>query len=155
LRFCSLTAPYHLLDQDLDLKIALSRRSPGRSLALAWAGLSLIACARVERPTLPQVIPSGVRVRVTAPELPPGWHPGRLTYSSERCRIVTVATARRPEPISLRNMGQISHLQLSQATPPPDWWTDPQETEGWAEVELARLRAENDRCRSHYPQGVR
>jgi hypothetical protein len=139
----------------LDLNIALSWRSPGRSLAFAWASLSLIACARVQRPILPEVIPSGARVRVTAPELPPGWHPGRLTYSSERCRIVTVATARHPEPLSLLNMGQIRHLQLSQATPPPDWWTDPQETEGWAEVELARLRAENDRCRSHYPQSVR
>ena len=92
-------------------------------------------------------------MRVTAPDLPPGWHPGRLVYTAEHCRVVTVATARQREPISLLNMGQISHLQLSRANPPPDWWTEPEDAEGWVEVEPARLRAENDRCRSHYRGG--
>jgi hypothetical protein len=136
------------------LKLSPRWRSPGRSLALASIGLSLVACSRVPPPILLQEIPSQARVRVTAPELPPGWHPGRLVYSAERCRVVTVATARRPEPLSLLNMGQISHLQLSQAAPPPDWWTEPTESEGWVEIEVARLRSENEQCRSHYPRSA-
>ncbi|HZE76439.1 MAG TPA: hypothetical protein VE091_14095 [Gemmatimonadales bacterium] len=116
----------------------------------AW---SAFACAPVRRPTLLEAVPSDSRVRVTARDLPPGWHPGRLVYTAEHCRVVTVATARQREPISLLNMGQISHLQLSRANPPPDWWTEPEDAEGWVEVEPARLRAEDDRCRSHYPAG--
>jgi hypothetical protein len=92
-----------------------------------------------------------VRVRVTAPELPPGWHPGRLIYSSERCRVVTVATARRPEPLFILNMGQVTRLQVSQVNTPPEWWTEPDEAEGWTDVELTKLREENDRCRKLYP----
>jgi hypothetical protein len=47
-------------------------------------------------------------------------------------------------------MGQIRRLQISQATPQPDWWTEPRE-EGWTEPDPAQLRDESGRCRSHYP----
>jgi hypothetical protein len=52
------------------------------------------------------------------------------------------------------NMGQITRLQVSQ-DPPLDWWTEPEEREGWNDVELSRLRDETDRCRQQYPPDVR
>lgn len=122
---------------------------------LAW---SVVACSRAPRPVLPVVIPGNipvdVRVRVIARELAGGWHPGRLIRSAERCRVVTVAVARQPEPIVLLNMGQIRRLQLSQANPPPDWWVEPAEAEGWTEIDPARLREQSERCRSQYPPGA-
>jgi hypothetical protein len=48
-------------------------------------------------------------------------------------------------------MGQISRLQVTQASPPPDWWTEPKTGEKWNEVDLVRLRDENERCRQQYP----
>jgi len=99
----------------------------------------------------PSEIPLDVRVRVIARELAGGWHPGRLIQSAERCLVVTVAIARQPEPIELLNMGQIRRLQLSQANPPPDWWAEPEEPEGWTEIDPARLREESPRCRAHHP----
>jgi hypothetical protein len=114
----------------------------------------VLACSSPPRPVAPVVpgpIPFDLRVRVIARELPPSWHPGRLIRSDEGCRVVTVATTRQQEPIVLLNMGQIRRLQISQATPRPDWWTEPREEEGWTEPDPAQLRDESDRCRSHYP----
>ena len=65
--------------------------------------------------------------------------------------MVTVATANHPEPIAVLNMGQIDQLQISRQNPPPDWWTDPSENEGWSAVDMAQLQNEPDRCRSRYP----
>lgn len=107
------------------------------------------------QPVLPGDIPSDVRVRVIARALPRGWHPGRLILSTEGCRIVTVATSRQREPIVLVNMGQIRRLQISLANPPPDWWTEPEEQEGWTEIDPARLREESTRCRNRYPADTR
>ena len=122
-----------------------------RSLTLIVTAGSLVACASAPRPKLALEVPLDVRVRVTAPSLPPGWHPGRLTESAERCRVVTVAAAREPEPLVVLNMGQITRLQVSQANPPPDWWTEPKAGERWNELDLVRLRDENERCREQYP----
>ena len=116
--------------------------------------LSLLACSSAPQPTIAGAIPLDVRVRVMAPKRPPGWHPARLIESDQRCRVVTVATARQPDPLLLLNMGQITRLQISQA-PPRDWWTEPEESEGWNEIELIRLRDEADRCRQQYPPDVR
>jgi hypothetical protein len=92
-------------------------------------------------------------VRVTARALGPGWYPGRLIQSEDRCRMVTVATAGHPDPVALLNMGQIDRLQISRASKPLDWWSDPVESEGWTEIELARLQDESARCRGRYPSG--
>jgi hypothetical protein len=121
-------------------------------LVATWAATSLLGCSSVPQPTLGGEIPLDVRVRVIAQDLPPGWHPGRLIHSAERCRVVTVATSRNPDAIVILNMGQISRLQISTARPPPDWWTEPNDTEGWSDMEAGRLRAESDSCRSRYPR---
>jgi hypothetical protein len=121
---------------------------PGR---LVLALPILAACVQVPRPVLPGDIPVDVRVRVVAPTLPPGWHPAHLVLSSEGCRIVTVATAPEDHPVVNLNMGQIQRLQLSEANPPPDWWAEPEESEGWIDFALVQLRQEPERCRKHYP----
>ena len=126
----------------------------GQRAAAFFAAMSLVSCSSSPRPVLAGAIPLDVRVRVMAPKLPPGWHPARLIESGQRCHVVTVATAREPDPLLLLNMGQITRLQISQA-PPPDWWTEPEESEGWSEIELSRLRDETDRCRQQYPPDVR
>lgn len=126
-------------------------RFPAPSRILGFVLSSLLACSGVPRPVLPGEIPLDARVRVIGRKLVGGWHPGRLIQSAERCRVVTVAIARQPEPIALLNMGQIRRLQVSQANPPPDWWTEPEESEEWTEIDPARLREESDRCRTHYP----
>lgn len=119
------------------------------------AVLALGACIQIPRPVLPGDIPVDVRVRVIAPSLPAGWHPAHLVVSSEGCRIVTVATTPEQHPVVLLNMGQITRLQLSQAEPPPDWWVEPEEAEGWTEFDMIRLRHESDRCHKHYPAEAR
>jgi len=119
--------------------------------APAWAAAALLACSAPPRPTLALEVPLDARVRVTARQLGPGWYPGRLIRSSDHCRMVTVATANHPEPIAVLNMGQIDELQLSRKNPPPDWWTDPSEGEGWSAVPMSRLQDESDRCRNRYP----
>jgi hypothetical protein len=124
-----------------------------RTLTLGSVAASLFACSP-PRPTLAGAIPLDVRVRVTARALGPGWYPGRLIQSEDRCRMVTVATAGHQEPVALLNMGQIDRLQISRASKPPDWWSDPIESEGWTEIEPARLRDESVRCRGRYPSGV-
>jgi hypothetical protein len=111
----------------------------------------MVACSRPPQPVLAGVVPLDARVRVIARDLPPSWHPARLIRSDEGCRVVTVATTRQEGPIVVRNMGEIRRLQLSRAMPPPDWWTEPHEEEGWTEIDPARLRDESDRCRSRYP----
>jgi hypothetical protein len=126
----------------------------GQRAAAFFAALSLLSCSSPPRAVLAGEIPLDVRVRVTAPNLPPGWHRGRLIESDERCRVVTVATARQRDPLLLLNMGQISRLQVSQANPPPDWWTEPEEREGWSEIDMTRLHDETDRCRHQYPSDV-
>jgi hypothetical protein len=88
---------------------------------------------------------------VISRELGPGWYPGHLIRSTERCRIVTVATANHPEPIAVLNMGQVTRLQVSRASPPREWWADPVESEGWAEADLDQLRNESPPCLSRYP----
>jgi hypothetical protein len=130
------------------------RSAPARLPVLAVCGL--LACAPVGRPvlpptTLPGDVPVDVRVRVIAPGLPPGWHPGHLVKSAEGCRVVVVATTPESKPIVLLNMGEIAELQLSRAEPPPDWWTEPRDDEGWTEFALTQLRDETARCRSRYP----
>jgi hypothetical protein len=130
------------------------RSTPARLLALAASGL--LACAPVARPalpppTLPGDVPVDVRVRVIAAGLPPGWHPGHLVKSPEGCRVVVVATTPESKPIVLLNMGEIAELQLSRAEPPPDWWTEPRDEEGWTEFGLGQLRDESALCRSRYP----
>ena len=129
------------------------RSTPARWLFLAAAGL--LACSPVARPALPPPalpgdVPVDVRVRVVAPGLPPGWHPGHLVRSAEGCRVVVVATTPESKPLVLLNMGEITELQLSQANPPPDWWVEPKEEEGWTEFGLTQLRDESERCRSRY-----
>ena len=118
---------------------------------LAWATAAVLACSAPPRPNLALEIPLDARVRITAHQLGPGWHPGHLIRSSDRCRIVTVATANHPEPIAVLNVGQIEELQISRKSPPPDWWTDPAEDEGWTAVPMSQLQNESDRCRSRYP----
>lgn len=117
------------------------------------AASSFLGCSSTSlpQPTLGGQVPLDVRVRVIARELPPGWHPGRLIHSAERCRVVSVATSRNPDAIAVLNMGQISRLQVTTARPPPDWWTEPQDSEGWSDLEVGRLRAESESCRSKYP----
>ncbi len=132
-----------------------SLRFPAPVRLLAGLAAGVLACARVPPPVFPGAIPFDVRVRVIARDLPRSWHPGRLIRSEEGCRIVTVATTRQPAPIVQLNAGQIRRLQLSRANPPPDWWTEPEEQEGWIEIDPARLREESDRCRSHYPTASR
>jgi hypothetical protein len=127
------------------------RRRVLRVRALAWGVVALLACSTPPRPNLVLEIPLDARVRVTARQLGPGWYPGRLIRSGDRCKMVTVATANHPEPIAVLNMGQIDLLQLSRKNPPPDWWTDPSESEGWSAVDMEQLRNEPDRCRSRYP----
>jgi hypothetical protein len=106
-------------------------------------------------PTPPRwLVPVDVRVRVIAPGLPPGWHPGHLVKSAEGCRVVVVATTPESKPIVLLNMGGLTELQLSQANPPPDWWAEPKQEEGWTEFGVGQLRDESERCRSHYPAPV-
>ncbi len=126
-----------------------------RRLIPVLAAQALFACVQIPRPVLPGDVPVDVRVRVIAPDLPPGWHPGHLVQSSEGCRVVTVATTPEEHPVVILNMGQISRLQLSQANPPPEWWVEPEESEGWTEFDPIRLRQERDRCHRHYPAGVR
>jgi len=116
-----------------------------------WLVPGVVACATITRPALPSPIPTDARVRVLANELPPGWHSGHLVQSSEGCRVVTVATTPESHPVVVLNMGQIRQLQLSQALPPPDWWAEPTEAEGWTELDMVTLREEGARCRSHYP----
>lgn len=118
------------------------------------AAPALFACVQIPRPVIPGDVPVDVRVRVIAPDLPPGWHPAHLILSSEGCRVVTVATAPEDHPVVILNMGQISRLQLSQAEPPPEWWAEPEESEGWTEFDTVRLRHESDRCHKRYPSGV-
>jgi len=125
-----------------------------KQLIPVLAAAALLACVHIPRPVLPGDVPVDVRVRVIAPDLPPGWHPGHLVLSSEGCRVVTVATTPEEHPVVILNMGQIRRLQLSQAAPPPDWWVEPEESEGWTEFETIRLRQESDRCHSRYPAGV-
>ena len=96
---------------------------------------------QIPRPVIPGDVPVDVRVRVIAPDLPPGWHPGHLVLSSEGCRVVTVATAPEEHPVVILNMGQISRLQLSQAEPPPEWWAEPEESEGWTEFDTVQPAA--------------
>ena len=132
-------------------RLALVWRPPLRARILAGAASALLACSSAPRPKLGGEIPLDVRVRVIAHDLPSGWHPGRLIHSAERCRVVTVATSRRPDPIVVLNMGQISRLQISTATPPPEWWTEPGDREGWMDIEVGRLREESESCRRHYP----
>jgi hypothetical protein len=100
---------------------------------------------------VPTGIPLDARVRVVVPELGSSWHPGRLIRSGEGCLVVTVATTRERSPVAVVNLGQILQLQRSQANPPPDWWTEPREEEGWTALDVAGLREESDRCRAHYP----
>ncbi len=122
---------------------------------LAGLGAAVLACTGPPAPVfptgLPGEVPVDVRVRVIARDLPPSWHPGRLIRSGEGCRVVTVATTRQQGPIVLRNMGQVQRLQLSQAQPPPDWWLEPKEEEGWTELDRDWMRNESDRCRDQYP----
>ena len=118
---------------------------------LAWGLVALLACSTPPRPHLALEIPLDARVRVTARQLGPGWYPGRLIRSGDHCRMVTVATANHPEPIAVLNMGQIDQLQISRKNPPPDWWADPSESEGWSAVDMVQLQNETERCRSRYP----
>lgn len=133
----------------------MTRRS-GAAPLISLAAAGILACAPVPRPalpapTLPGEVPTDVRVRVIAPGLPPGWHPGHLLKSSEGCRIVVVATTPESKPIVLLNMGEITALEVSQANPPPDWWVEPADEERWTAFGLAQLRDESPRCRSRYP----
>ena len=125
-----------------------------RAAVPVLAASVVLACVQVPRPVLPGDVPVDVRVRVTAPTLPSGWHAGHLVLSSEGCRVVTVATTPEDQPVVILNMGQIRRLQLSQANPPPDWWAEPEESEGWTEFDPIKLRHESDRCHKHYPVGV-
>ena len=83
---------------------------------------------------LPPGLSSGSRVRVVAQQLGRAWKPGRVQLSTDGCWTIEVALTHDPKAITILTPDALTRLQASQAVPPPDWWSVPEEAEGWTEV---------------------
>jgi hypothetical protein len=83
---------------------------------------------------VPGGLPHGGRVRVVAPRLSEAWEPGRLVRGRGRCWTVEVAVDSDPKALEVVTPGELRRLQLSQASPPPDWWALPVDDEYWIEI---------------------
>ena len=121
-------------------------------------GLALVlhawGCASPPPWELPPGLSSGSRVRVVAPRLGRAWEPGRVQLSSDGCWTIEVAVSYDPKAIEILTPGELARLQLSEAAPPPDWWSVPEEAEGWMEVSPDALKeAVTPKCKRHHRQG--
>lgn len=92
---------------------------------------------------LPPGFGDGSRVRVVAPRLGRSWQPGRAVLSTAGCWTLEVAVTYDPKAITVLAPGEVLRLQMSRAAPPPDWWTVPDESEGWTEISPAALEEAN------------
>lgn len=107
-------------------------RHPIRLLAGLGAGVMLSCAPPVWE--VPYGLPDDARVRVVAPKIGSEWEPGRLLRGTHRCWTVEVAVDHDPKAIQVVTPSELRRLQLSQASPPPDWWTVPDDDEAWIEV---------------------
>ena len=96
--------------------------------------LGLEACGSPPPWNLPPGLSSGSRARVISPRLGTAWQPGRVVLSSAGCWVVEAAPTYDPKDITVLRPRELTRLELSKAVPPPDWWTVPEEEEGWTEM---------------------
>jgi hypothetical protein len=107
-----------------------------RAALLSCVGLllGLGACGSPPPWNLPPGLSNGARARVVSPRLGKAWQPGRVVLSSAGCWVVEAAPTFDPKEITVLRPRELTRLQLSKAVPPPDWWTVPEEEEGWNEM---------------------
>jgi hypothetical protein len=109
--------------------------------------LGLHACGSPPPWNLPPGLSNGARVRVISPGLGKAWQPGRVVLSSAGCWVVEAAPTYDPKDITVLEPRELTRLQLSKAVPPPDWWTVPEEEEGWTEMLPSELEhAAGSKC---------
>ncbi len=122
------------------------------AIAAAIAGLIAGGCVSPQQllPVwkLPPGFGDGSRVRVVAPRLGRSWQPGRAVLSTSGCWTLEVAVTHDPKAVTVLSLDEVTRLQMSRAAPPPDWWTVPDESEGWTEISPTALEeADAPTCR--------